>query len=96
MLVNVEMPPAQQKEAPMQQSSVSAREPITLGSVNVALIEGAARDLEDISEEIRTSGHSPSWIYPQVPDGLALCMGCWRLISASQLGWNLCLRPPRR
>jgi hypothetical protein len=91
------MPPAQQKEAPMQQSSVSAREPITLAPVNVALVEEAAKTLEQFSEKtMTTGGHSPSWSYPQAPDGLALCMGGWRLISASQLGWNLCLRPARR
>lgn len=74
----------------MQQSSVSAREPITLGPVDIALIEGAARDLEDFSEEIRTSGHWPSWGYPLLPDGLALCVGCWRPIAALQLGMEPC------
>jgi len=27
-----------------------------------------------------TPGHRPSWRYP-FPDGLALCVGCWRPIS---------------
>jgi len=84
------------KEGPMDQSGVSEREPVVLGAANVALIEGAARDLEDFSEKIMTPGHWPSWSYPQVPDGLALCVGCWRPITARELGWNLCLRPARR
>jgi hypothetical protein len=74
----------------MQQSSVSAREPITLGPVNIALIEEVARDLEDFSEDSMTLGHSPSWIYPQLPDGLALCVGGWRPITAPQLGVEPC------
>lgn len=73
----------------MNQPIVSALEPI-MGAVNVALVEGAARDLEGFSEEILTPGHSPSWRFPQVPDGLALCVGCWRLITAPQLGGERC------
>jgi hypothetical protein len=74
----------------MNQPVVSALEPIILGAVNVALVEGAARDLEDLSEEILTLGHSPSWSFLQVPDGLALCVGCWRVITARQLGGERC------
>jgi hypothetical protein len=39
----------------MNQPVVSALEPIILGAVNVALVEGAARALEGFSEEILTS-----------------------------------------
>lgn len=74
----------------MKQSSLSAREPIILDAANVALIEEAARDLEEFNEEILTPGHSPSWGYPEIPDGLALCMGCWHLITALQLGEEQC------
>jgi len=74
----------------MNQSGVSAHEPIIMGSATIALIEGAARDMKDFNEEILTPGHSPSWGYPQIPDGLALCLGCWRLITASQLGDEQC------
>lgn len=74
----------------MKQSSAPAHEPIALGPVNVALIEDAARDLEEFSERIITPGHWPSWNYTQVPDGLALCVGCWRPITASQLGVEPC------
>jgi len=80
----------------MNQSSVSAREPIPVGAVTIALIEGAARDLEDFGEEIMTPGHWPSWIYPQVPDGLALCVGCWRPITVRQLGGERCPGRKRR
>lgn len=78
----------------MNQSGVSAHDPIIKGAATIALIEGAARDLEDFSEEIMTPGHWPSWIYPQVPDGLALCVGCWRPITVRQLGGERC--PGRR
>jgi hypothetical protein len=74
----------------MNQSEVSAHEPIIVDAAPIALIEGAARDLKDFNEEILTPGHSPSWGYPQIPDGLALCLGCWRLITASQLGEEQC------
>jgi hypothetical protein len=80
----------------MNQPVVSVLEPIILGAVNVALVEGAARDLEGFSEEIQTPGHSPSWSFPQVPDGLALCVGCWRLIAARQLGGERCPGTERR
>jgi len=65
---------------------VPALGPIILGAVDVVLVEGAARDLEDLSEEILTPGRSPSWSFLQVPDGLALCVGCWRVITTWQLG----------
>jgi hypothetical protein len=74
----------------MNQSGLSADDPIIVGAATVALIEGAARDLADFSEDSMTLGHWPSWIYPQLPDGLALCVGCWRLITASQLGGEQC------
>ena len=74
----------------MNQSGVSVPEPILVGVAAVTLIEAAARDLEDLSERIVASGHWPSWSYPQVPDGLALCVGCWRPIMALQLGVEPC------
>jgi len=36
------------------------------------------------------AGHRPSWRYP-FPNGLALCVGCWRPITARQLGVERCL-----
>jgi hypothetical protein len=74
----------------MNQSSASARESIPLGPVNIALIEDAARDLEEFSEKIMAPGHWPSWSDPHIPDGLALCVGCWRPITAPQLGIEPC------
>ena len=79
----------------MNQSGVSVPEPILVGAAAVTLIDRAARDLKDFNEEILTVGHSPSWGYPQIPDGLALCVGCWRLITARQLGVDRC-RATRR
>ena len=75
----------------MNQSGVSVHEPITVGAIGVTLIEGAAKDLKDFTEEIPTAGHWPSWSPPDLPDGLALCVGCWRLITARQLGVDRCL-----
>ena len=72
----------------MNQSGVSVPEPILVGVAAVTLIEAAARDLED--EKIMVPGHWPSWSYPRVPDGLALCVGCWRPIMALQLGVEPC------
>jgi hypothetical protein len=74
----------------MNQASVSAPEPIILAAATLGLIADAVRDLEQFSERIMTPGHSPSWSYPQVPDGLALCVGCWRPITAAQLGVDPC------
>jgi hypothetical protein len=81
---------AQKEEGPMNQPGASTLEPIVMGATNVALVEAAARDLEGFSEQVLTLGHSPSWGFPQVPDGLALCMGCWLLITAGQLGGERC------
>jgi hypothetical protein len=61
-----------------------------VGVAAVTLIEAAARDLEDFSEKIMAPGHWPSWSYPQVPDGLALCVGCWRPIMALERGVEPC------
>jgi hypothetical protein len=74
----------------MNQSSASARESISLGPVNIALIEDAARDLAEFSEKIMAPGRWPSWSDPHIPDGLALCVGCWRPIAAPQLGIEPC------
>jgi hypothetical protein len=49
----------------MNQSGISAHDPIIVGAATIALIEGAARDLKDFNEEILTPGHSPTWGYPQ-------------------------------
>ena len=35
-------------------------------------------------------GHLPSFHCPEIPDGFALCVGCWRLITARQLGFERC------
>lgn len=80
----------------MSQPGVSALEPIILDTADVALLGDAARDLTDFSEEISTPGHSPSWSFSQVPDGLALCLSCWRLIAAWQLGGEACPGPEPR
>ena len=77
----------------MNQSS-AACEAIPLSPVNIALIEDAARDLENAIEKMMAPGHWPSWSYPEVPAGLALCVGCWRPITALQLGIEPC--PGRR
>jgi hypothetical protein len=75
----------------MNQAGDLALEPIILGAAaNGALVDSAARDLEGFSAEILAPGHSPSWGSPQVPDGLALCVGCWRLITVWQLGGERC------
>jgi len=74
----------------MNQSGVSVPDPILVGVAAVTLIEAAARDPEDFNEEILTAGYWPSWSYPRVPDGLALCVGCWRPIMALQLGVDPC------
>jgi hypothetical protein len=74
----------------MNQLAVSALDPITPDAADAALVESAARDLEGFGDEIAAPGHSPSWGWPQVPDGLALCVGCWRLIAAWQLGGERC------
>ena len=65
----------------------SACEPVGLRST-VPLVEAAARDLEPLLEV----GHCPSWLYSQVPDGLALCVRCWKLITSWQLGSEPCPR----
>lgn len=75
----------------MNQSGVSVPEPIIVGVAAVTLIETAARDLKNFNGEMLTADHLPSWSLPQLPDGLALCVGCWRLIMAPQLGVDRCL-----
>jgi hypothetical protein len=39
------------------------------------------------------SGHLPTSLYAQVPDGLATCLVCWRVIAADQLGARACGGP---
>ena len=63
----------------MNQSGFSTRDAIIVDVATTALIEGAVRDLKDLSKEIRTSGHWSS-------DGLALGVGRWRPIAAPPLG----------
>jgi hypothetical protein len=43
------------------------------------------------------TGHRPTWRYA-LPDGLAFCPGCGRVITARQLGWEVCpgMSPPGR
>jgi hypothetical protein len=55
------------------------------------LLATAARHLADPNESLPVPGHWPSWRYPHVPDGLALCVTCWRVISAQQLGTEVCI-----
>ena len=74
----------------MNQSGESVPAPILVGVAAVTLIEAAARHLEDFSEKTMAPGHWPSWSYPQVPDGQALCVGCWLLITVEQLGGERC------
>ena len=68
----------------------AAGESIPLSPVNIALIEDAARDLENAIEKMMAPGHWPSWSDPDMLDGLALCVGCWRPITALQLGIEPC------
>ena len=35
-------------------------------------------------------GHLPSFRFPQIPDGFALCMACWQVITVGQLGFERC------
>ncbi len=45
-------------------------------------------------------GHFPSFRFPKIPDGFALCVACRQVITASQLGLEPCpardpdTRPP--
>ena len=80
----------------MDQPGVSAGDPVVLSAAAAVLVERAARDLEGFGEETVLSGHWPSWGAPHVPDGLALCVGCWRLITAWQLGGERCPGSERR
>jgi hypothetical protein len=66
----------------MNQPGGSTLEPRIAGADTSEWIDGIARVL--------TGGHSPSWDGPQIPDGLALCVGCWRLIAVWQLGGERC------
>jgi hypothetical protein len=80
----------------MSQSGISVTEPIIAGVAAVTLVEAAAKDLEDLNDEILTAGHWPSWSAPELPDGLALCVRCWRVIMAPQLGVDRCRSVRRR
>ena len=83
----------------MDQLEVSTPEPLAVeplvvaAALDITLIEGAGRDLQDLVEEPTIRGHRPSWSYAQVPDGLALCVGCWQPIAAHQLGGERCPGP---
>ncbi len=74
----------------MTQSDVSAREPVIAGSRS-PLLEIATRDLREPSPTVSTRGHWPSWLDAQVPDGLAFCLSCWRVITPWQLGVEVCI-----
>jgi hypothetical protein len=78
----------------MNQPGVSAHECRDFGVSKGELIEDAARNLENASEKILAPGHWPSWSDPDMLDGLALCVGCWRPITALQPGIEPC--PGRR
>lgn len=80
----------------MSQPVVSTLEPVVMDAANVALVEDAVRALESFHEEILTPRHSPSWGFSQVPDGLAICVSCWRLITVWQLGGEPCPGGERR
>lgn len=80
----------------MNRTDISVLEPIFRDVANVSLVEAAARDLEGSDEESPRLGHVPSWESPRVPDGFALCVGCWRLITARQLGRERCSGAARR
>jgi hypothetical protein len=73
----------------MNQPEVSASEATSLNPTNLGLAQAAARDLEGYNPEGAVQGHWPSWIH-RVPDGLALCIGCWQVITALQLGVEPC------
>ena len=77
----------------MDQLGVTATEPLVVTAVDISLIEGAVRDLQDLCEEPTIHGHRPSWAYSQIPEGFALCVGCWRPIAAQQLGGERCPGP---
>ena len=81
----------------MNRTDISVLEPLFRDVANVSLVEAAARDLEGSdAESLRRLGHVPSWESPRVPDGFALCVGCWRLITARQLGRERCSGATRR
>jgi hypothetical protein len=37
-----------------------------------------------------SGGHLPSFSFPNVPDGFAVCLECWQVITARQLGFERC------
>ena len=47
----------------------------------------------DVLNCTASHGHLPTFRYAQVPDGLAMCLGCWRVIEASHLGTQPCGGP---
>ncbi len=74
----------------MDQLEAIETPPLVVTAGDITLIEGAARDLHDLGEEQTIHGHRPSWAYSQIPDGLALGVGCWRPLAAHQLGGARC------
>jgi hypothetical protein len=80
----------------MNQPVASELDPVSMSTANVALVEDAVKALESFHEEILMPRHSPSWGFSQVPDGLALCVSCWRLITVWQLGGEPCPGAERR
>jgi len=87
-------PSRSEGEEAMNQLEVSTSlEGLVVTVTDAALIEGATKDLPDFGEEPVARGHRPSWAYAQVPEGWALCVGCWRPIAARQLGTELCTGP---
>ena len=81
----------QEKEAVHQWGTVA--EALVAAAVHVGVVDEVARGLPDVGEEPTARGHRPSWLNAQVPDGWALCVGCWQPIVARQLGTELCPEP---
>ena len=38
----------------------------------------------------QSAGHLPFFRFPQIPDGFALCVACWQVITDCQLGLERC------
>lgn len=81
---------------PLTVESLGVEPLVVAAALDITLIEGAGRDLQDLVAEPTIHGHRPSWAYAQVPDGLALCVGCWQPIAAHQLGGEPCPGPRKQ
>jgi hypothetical protein len=65
-----------------------------MDAANVALVEDAVRALESHEDPDATPLALLGLL--QVPDGLAICVSCWRLITVWQLGGEPCPGTERR